>query len=100
MIDERDPSDDRSHDRPTAAEYAEQFRTMLRRAATQVGRPWFHMSIASVGEEPQQMAYRERVYSTSCTTRSACSARKTSVDGPVLHACCCRGNSTSTASTQ
>jgi hypothetical protein len=35
MIYERDPSDnDRSHDRPAAAEYAEQFRTMLRRAAT------------------------------------------------------------------
>jgi hypothetical protein len=63
MICERDPSDnDRSHDRPTGAEYAEHFRTMLRQAATQVERPWFHMSIASVGEEPQQMAYRERVY--------------------------------------
>ena len=56
------PTNDRSGDRPTAAEYAEQFRTMLRRAAAKVERPWFHMSIASVGEEPSQLAYRERVY--------------------------------------
>lgn len=35
---------------------------MLRQAAIQVQRPWFHMSIASAVEEPAQLAYRERVY--------------------------------------
>jgi hypothetical protein len=30
---------------------------------------------------------------TRCTTRSACSARKRSVDQPTLHACCYRANS-------
>lgn len=59
MIYERDPTD--SH-RRTAAEYAEQFRTMLRQAVIRVQQPWFHMSIASAVEEPAQLAYRERVY--------------------------------------
>jgi hypothetical protein len=45
-----------------AADYAEQFRILLRRAAALVEPPWFHMSIAPIGEDPSQLAYRERVY--------------------------------------
>ncbi|MEV0133645.1 hypothetical protein AB0H83_34935 [Dactylosporangium sp. NPDC050688] len=45
-----------------AAEYAEQFPTLLRRAAALVEPPWFRMSIAPIGEDPSQLAYRERVY--------------------------------------
>jgi hypothetical protein len=45
-----------------AAEYAEQFHTLLRQAAALVEPPWFHMSIAPIGEDSSQLHYRERVY--------------------------------------
>jgi hypothetical protein len=54
MIHERNLFDDgRNEDTPEVAEYAEQFRTVLRRAAALVERPWFNMSIAPIGEEPR-----------------------------------------------
>ncbi len=63
MVDGRNLFDDgRNDDKPEVAEYAEQFRTVLRHAAARVEPPWFKMSIAPIGEEPSQLAYRERVY--------------------------------------